>query len=168
MPYDKAFWSRLLVYIAKSVTGVVIVYLLSWLVNYNDRIWCLISVMLVLSPDGKDATSLAMNRIKANAVGAAVGFLVLAVYNRSDIYAMCVGIALTVVACTFLKLEAPTRSALAATIIILTHEAGRHIWDTAVERLISVMAGCVLGLVITLVFHSRFVTRTVAGIHDDA
>jgi uncharacterized membrane protein YgaE (UPF0421/DUF939 family) len=168
MPYNKAFWSRLLVYIAKCVAGVIIVYLLSWLVNYSDKIWCLISVMLVLSPDGKDATSLAVNRIKANAVGAAVGFAVLAIYNQSDIYAMCIGIALTVVACTFLKLEVATRSALAATIIILTHEAGRHIWDTAVERLISVMAGCVLGLVITLVFHSRFITRTVAGNHEEA
>ena len=165
-PYSKAYWTRLLIYIAKCVTGVVIVYALSWITQYNDKIWCLISVMLVLSPDGNDAVPLAVNRMKANAVGAAIGMLVLCVYNNTDVYAMIAGIALTALACTLLKLEVATRTALAATIIILTHEAGRHIWDTALERLVAVMVGCVLGLVITYIFHSRFLTRPVNADHN--
>ncbi len=164
--YSKAYWTRLLIYIAKCITGVGLVYVLSWLINYHETIWCLISVMLVLSPDGNDAVSLAVNRIKANAVGAAVGFLVLIIftsnmYGTTAIYGMALGVAVTAFACTLLNLEPATRTALAATIIILTHEPGRHVWDTAVERLIAVMVGCVMGLLITFIFHSRFLNRPV-------
>ncbi|PUZ20115.1 Fusaric acid resistance protein-like [Chitinophaga costaii] len=150
--------SRLLIYMAKCVTGVVIVYLLSYLMHYNDKIWCLISVLLVLSPDGNDAMQLALSRIKANAVGVSVGFLVLWVC-ASNVYSMMIGVAVTTLACSLLKLEAATRSALAATIIILTHEAGHHIWDTTVERFMAVMIGCLLGMLITVVFHSKYLNR---------
>jgi len=59
----------------------------------------------------------------------------------------------------FLKLENPTRSALAATIIVTLHESGKHIWDAAFERVVAVVAGCLLGLIITFIFHSRFTNR---------
>jgi uncharacterized membrane protein YgaE (UPF0421/DUF939 family) len=149
---------RLLIYICKCVAGALLVFLLARLLNYHDYIWCLISVMLVLSPDGTDAVALAMSRIKANLVGAGAGLLMLLVHP-SPIVMVCGGIAITAAVCTLLKLEPATRSALAATIIVTLHEAGKHVWDTALERIIAVLAGCLLGLLITFVFHSRFNTR---------
>lgn len=69
----------LLVYIAKCVLGVVIVYTVSTLINYKTFGWALISVILVLSPNGEDSMTLAFTRIKANLVGASVGILCLLV-----------------------------------------------------------------------------------------
>ncbi len=159
---------RTLVYIAKCVAGALLVFLIAHLLNYRDYIWCLISVMLVLSPDGSDAVSLAMSRIKANLVGAGAGALMLFVHP-SPVVMVSGGIAITVVVCTLLKLDLSTRSALAATIIVTLHEAGKHIWDTALERVIAVLAGCLLGLLVTFVFHSRFINRPAEGpAHQEA
>jgi len=149
---------RLIVYAAKCVTTILIAFLLAQLLHYNDYIWCLISAILVLSPDGKDALTLAMARLKANFIGAGAGLIMLLLHPMTVI--MVAGAAaITVVTCYFAKLENPTRSALAASIIVTLHESGKHIWDVALERVASVLAGCLLGLLITYVFHSRFITR---------
>lgn len=150
---------RVLTYAAKCVTGVLVVLGLSWATNYKDIIWVLISVMLVLSPDGSDAVTLAVTRIKANIVGGIVGFLLILIHPHL-ILMMCVAVFITVVICNLLNLEAATRTALAATIIVMTHEAGTHVWDTAVERVLSVLAGCLLGLVITFIFHNKYTRQT--------
>ena len=39
-------------------------------------------------------------------------------------------------------------------IIILLHVEGTHLWDAALSRVLAVMAGSLLGLGITYVFHS--------------
>lgn len=148
---------RLMVYTAKCVTGVVVSFLLARILNYNDFIWCLISIILVLSPDGKDAVPLAVNRMKANVVGAFAGLLMLSLHPPTLIM-VTGGVIITIVVCYLTNLENPTRTALAATIIVTLHEGGRHIWDVALERVIAVLAGCVLGMLITYLFHSRFIT----------
>ncbi len=150
--------NRLIIYIAKCVTGVLIAFLLAQLLHYSDYIWCLISIILVLSPDGTDALTLAVSRMKANLIGAGAGLIMLVLHPVSVI--MVAGaVIITIVVCYFAKLENPTRSALAASIIVTLHESGKHIWDAALERVIAVLAGCLLGLVITFIYHSRFTTR---------
>jgi uncharacterized membrane protein YgaE (UPF0421/DUF939 family) len=148
---------RLVVYIAKCITAVLISFLLARLLHYNDYIWGLISMILVLSPDGTDALTLATGRIKANLIGAGAGLIMLLIHPATVI--MVAGaVAITVIVCYFLKLENPTRSALAASIIVTLHESGPHIWDIALERVMAVLSGCILGLLITYAFHSRFIT----------
>jgi len=142
----------LLTYAAKCVTGTLLVFIIASFFDYTDIGWCLISVMLVLSPDGKESVPLAVTRIKANIVGAAVGMLCLCI-SHNNMWVLSLALALTVAFCYLFKLDAGIRSALAATIIIMLHEAGKHPWDSAIERVINVMAGCLLGLLITFVFH---------------
>ena len=156
---NKERLKRLLIYSAKCISGVLVVLLLSWLLDYKDVVWVLISVMLVLSPDGSDAVTLAVTRIKANIIGAASGFLLL-LFHPNLLVTMSIAVCITVVLCNILNLEAATRTSLAATIIVMTHEAGQHLWDTAVGRVISVLAGCVLGLLITFLFHNRYTKQT--------
>ena len=144
----------LLTYSAKCVTGTLIVFILSSLLNYKDLGWCLISVILVLSPDGKDSVPLAFTRIKANITGASVGVLCLLI-SPTNMWVLSIALTVTLALCYLFKLDAGVRSALAATIIIMLHEEGKHIWDTALERVISVLAGCLLGLIITFAFHFR-------------
>lgn len=141
-----------MIYAAKCVTGAVIVFVLSSLLHFKDIAWCLISVILVLSPDGKDTIRLAFTRIKANVVGAGVGLLCLLI-SPTNIWILSVALTVTLTLCYFFKLDAGARSALAATVIIMLHEEGRHVWDTALERVVAVLAGCALGLIITFVFH---------------
>lgn len=144
--------TSLIIYASKCVTGTLLVFFISSLIQYTDFGWCLISVILVLSPDGKDSVALAFTRIKANVVGAGVGIICLLI-SPTNIWILCVAVSLVISLCYLFKLDAGARSALAATIIIMLHEEGRHVWDTALERVIAVLAGCLLGLVITFIFH---------------
>jgi len=142
----------LLIYILKCAIGTITVFSISSLIHYKNVAWSLISVLLVLSPEGKDAISLALSRIKANIIGAAAGLasLLIAIPNM---WTISLAIAVTIFICHLLNLDAAVRSALAASVIIMLHPEGSHLWSTAIERLIAVFSGCVLGLVITFIFH---------------
>jgi uncharacterized membrane protein YgaE (UPF0421/DUF939 family) len=144
-----------LIYILKCAAGTIAVFAISSLIHYKNIAWSLISVLLVLSPEAKDSISLAFNRIKANLVGAGIGLLCLFIATP-NMWTLSLGIALTISVCYLLKLEAAARSALAATVIIMLHQEGTHLWNTATERVIAVFAGCVLGLIITFLFHLPF------------
>lgn len=143
-----------LIYAGKCVTATLIVFILSEALAYKDIAWCLISVILVLSPDGKDAFPLAFTRIKANLVGATVGVLCLLIATPG-MWILAFALAITLSLCYLFRFDAATRSALAATIIVMLHDTGKHLWDTALERVIAVFAGCTLGLLITLAFHFK-------------
>lgn len=149
---------NLLVYSAKCVTGCLSIFIIASLINYKDFGWALISVMLVLSADGKDSVPLAITRIKANVIGAAVGVLCLLI-SPTNMWILSIALVITLSLCYWLKLDAGIRSALAATIIIMLHQEGTHIWDTAAERISAVLAGCILGLLITFVFHFKNATK---------
>ena len=146
-----------LTYAGKCITAVLLVFMISAIINYKDIGWCLISVILVLSPDGKDALALAFTRIKANFVGASVGLLCLLI-SPNNMWLLSGALTITLALCYFFKFDTAMRSALAATVIIMLHEEGKHLWDTALERVIAVMAGGTLGLLITFGFHFNFKT----------
>lgn len=139
-------------YAAKCVIATMIVFTVAKIIHYNEMGWSLISVVLILSPDGKDAVKLALMRIKANFLGASIGFLCLLI-SPNNMWIMCAALTLTLAACYIFRFDAATRSALAATIIIMLHQEGKHLWTTALERVIAVLSGCSLGLLITFVFH---------------
>ncbi|MFP5042527.1 FUSC family protein [Parasediminibacterium sp. JCM 36343] len=152
----------LLIYAAKCATGSLAVYTISSLIHYTDIGWCLISVMLVLSADGKDSVPLAITRIKANLVGAGVGVLCLLV-SPTNMWILSIALTITVAFCYLFTLDTGIRSALAATIIIMLHGEGKHVWDTAIERIIAVLAGCLLGLLITFIFHFKISNNISSG-----
>ena len=154
----------LLIYAAKVATGTLVVYSGSILLHYKDIAWCLISVMLVLSPDGRESVPLAVTRIKANVVGACSGMLFLWI-APIDMWMMAIALVTTLSFCYLFRLDSGIRSALAATIILVLHEGGKHVWDTAIERVIAVLAGCIVGLAITFIFHfkSQYQEITIKG-----
>jgi len=154
----------LLIYAAKVATGTIIVYTGSLLLHYKDIAWCLISVMLVMSPDGRESVPLSVTRIKANVVGACSGMLCLWI-APIDMWMMAFALITTLSFCYLFKLDSGIRSALAATIILMLHGEGKHVWDTAIERVIAVLAGCVVGLAITFIFHfkSQYQEITIKG-----
>ena len=95
-------YKRSAIYAAKCVTGVLISFLLSKLLHYTDYIWCLISIILVLSPDGTDAISLSVNRMKANLIGAGAGLVMLLLHPYTVV--MITGaVVITIAICFFLN-----------------------------------------------------------------
>jgi uncharacterized membrane protein YgaE (UPF0421/DUF939 family) len=142
------------VYIAKCVSGILLCSFLSiFFRQWIDYSWSLISVVLVLSPEGTDAVELAMTRIKANFVGAGVGVILLFSQLPSP-WNIALGAALALFVCYQLKLNTAARSSLAAVIIILLHHEGTNLWSSALSRVSAVITGCVIGLIITYIFHS--------------
>lgn len=63
----------LLLYVIKSLIGVAVGFII-----YREfpsiGSWCLFSIILVLTPDRKDSINMALTRIKANVVGAVIGY----------------------------------------------------------------------------------------------
>lgn len=140
---------------AKIVAGMSLCFVTTAYVSWIDYSWCLISVVLVLSPEGTDALDLAFTRIKGNVVGACSGFLLLATHVPYP-YNLVTGAVLSLFLCDQFNLNAGARSTLAATIIVLLHKEGTHLWDAALGRVAAVIIGCLLGLAVTYVFHSLF------------
>ncbi|MBL7840025.1 MAG: FUSC family protein [Cyclobacteriaceae bacterium] len=150
----------LAIYAAKCVAGVLLCFPIYMFLNaWVDYTWSLISVILVLSPEGKDALDLALTRIKANFIGAGTGVLILLLHLPSP-WNLAAGAIISLFICDRLNLNAGARSTLAAMIIILLHQegstGGAHLWDSALSRIVAVVSGCLLGLLITYVFHSIF------------
>jgi len=138
-------------YIIKCLIGVAIGF---YLYRKYPEIgeWCLISIVLVLSPDRKDAMNLALIRIKANMVGAGIG-LTLFFIHPMNLLMMSIGVTLTIITCRLLKLQEVTRAAAVAVIIILLHQKGQYFWDVALERAGGVLGGCLIAMLITYTFH---------------
>jgi uncharacterized membrane protein YgaE (UPF0421/DUF939 family) len=147
--------SDFILYLIKSLIGVIIGF---YLFRRFPEVgaWCLISIVLVLSPDRKDAMNLALNRIKANLVGAGIG-LTLFFIHPMNLLMMSIGVLLTIIVCQLLKLQDVSRSAAVSVIIILLHQKGAYFWDVALERAGGVVGGCIIAMLITFVFHYALV-----------
>ena len=147
----------LFLYIAKCVSGGLFVFLISWLINYKDFSWCIISVMLVLTPESSEAISLAITRIKANFIGGIVSIFFILI-NLPLYLSISLSVVLTILACNHFKLMTGSRAAIAAVIIIMMHgEEFSHpnFWSITFQRLASVIIGCLIGLLVTIIFNQR-------------
>ena len=154
-----------LMYTAKCITGTIVVYLVDSFFPFLDVGWSLISFVLVLSPDGKDAVNLAVTRIKANIIGAIVGLLCLLIAPAT---AWMVSIALigTILLCFVFRLEAGVRIALAGTILVMLRRS-QYSWDAALERVIAVVIGCLVGMLSTYIFHSKLAASNQSAISHE-
>ena len=144
--------SDFFMYIIKCLIGVAIGF---YLYRKYPEIgtWCLISIVSVLSPDRKDAMKLALVRIEGNLVGAGIG-LALFFIHPMNLLMLSLGVTLTIITCSLLKLQEVIRSAAVAVIIILLHQKGQYFWDAALERAGGVLVGCLIAMLITYTFHA--------------
>jgi uncharacterized membrane protein YccC len=152
-------YKRLSIYIGKILCGVLLSYVIAQFFSIFDFGWIVISTFLVLSPEGKDAVDLAIIRIKANFVGAGTGLILLA-FNLPILLGICIGATVALIICDLLKLSLGAKSTLAAVVIVLMNSNENSFWSSPLHRLSSVIAGCLLALVITYVFHSILKVET--------
>src|ERR1700685_3757388 len=100
-------------YVLKCLLGVTICYFLyTWFPKY-PFFWALVSVVLAISPDNTNRQ--AYDRMKANLLGCAIG-LGLYFLHLPSLLTLCLGVLLTILIGTALKILTALRSALAALI----------------------------------------------------
>jgi len=142
-----------IIYLIKCIIGIVCAYYLTDLLHLtNIASWCLLSTLLVLAPDTKDSYKLAITRIKANLIGAAVGLLILTIYTPGVLWVI-IGVVIAIILSYVLNIEIAARSAAVAVIIILMHDETHHMWEVAIDRASGVLLGCAIGMAITFIFH---------------
>lgn len=152
---------NLLIYISKCVTGCIVIFLLSWFFNYPDITWSIISVMLVLTPESDEAIPLAITRIKSNLIAGAASLLFLLFFPANPITIIVV-IIVTILLCYKFKVMTGSRAAIAAVIIIMFHGieySQRSFWSVTLERISSVVIGCLIGLLVTILFHKKLLKK---------
>lgn len=141
------------IYIGKVTTAIILCYLLSHAVSKIDYIWAMVSAMLVMSPEGKDAIELSLIRIKGNIIGVLVGVLFLIVELENPVN-LVAGAAVSLFACHRLRLMAGARATLVAMVITMMHTESADHFSAAVTRVAAVVAGCAIALLATELFHN--------------
>lgn len=137
------------IYLLKCLTGVLICYVLYIKIPAYPFVWAVVSVVIALSPD--NSNKLAYDRMTANLMGCAVG-LALFPIDLPVWVGLCIGLALTISLSHALKKDEALRSALAALVIVLLNEEKTRQWYVPMERVVCVVAGCVVALLVTLGF----------------
>lgn len=147
---NRSAYSTYFIYLMKCLTGVIICYLLYKYIPQYPFYWSLVSVVVALSPD--NSNTLAYDRMKANLLGCAVG-LCLYPIHISYLLILCIGVILTIVIGIAFRITQTLRSALAALVIVTIQEQLENHWYIALERVACVVAGCLVALLVTMLFN---------------
>lgn len=142
--------SDLIMYGFKCIVGFLIGYELYLSFPEYELYWTLLSIILVISPEVKDARRLSIERFKSNLIGSGIGLFCYFIH-APNVYMLVLGIILSIATCYFFNLMNVARTAIVALIIVLIHEQTQMSWTGAVERFISVTTGCFIGLSITII-----------------
>jgi uncharacterized membrane protein YccC len=138
-------------YIIKCIIATMICYGLYRLFPRHQMHWSIISVLLVLAPEHADSVRLALDRIKANVIGAGIG-LGAFLSHLPEAAGLPAAVVATILVCYFFRLKNPSRSALAAVVIVLIQETEENTAAAASERTLCVIVGCAVGLLVTFLF----------------
>ena len=139
-------------YNLKCLVGVTIGYLLykAFPQQSGQYFWMLISILLSITHDNN--SKVAHDRTRGNIVGSGVGLFVFFLRNPPNLLTICLGVAATITICFYLNLISVSRTALVGFIIVVIYEEAHSSWEGAIYRLVSVVVGCLIGLVINYTF----------------
>jgi len=141
--------SGVIIYAVRCIIGFIIGYTIYVTLPDYEGYWTLLSILLVITPEDKDAKRLSIERMKANLIGSCVA-LILFLIHRPNLFIILIGVMAIIVICYGFNLLNVARTAMATLIIVLIYEQETTSWLGAVERLVCVVTGCLIGLGITL------------------
>ncbi len=147
----QTFKSPIFIYTIKCLLGVSIGYWLYIRFPGHQFFWSLISIILVIAPDPRHSSQLAFDRMKANVIGSLTG-LFLFLIGEPGLLLISLGVAITIGLCALFNLMNASRSSLAALLIVTMYEKNGNSWHIALERVGCVIIGCLIGLIISVVF----------------
>jgi uncharacterized membrane protein YgaE (UPF0421/DUF939 family) len=140
-------------YLIKCLISVIICYALYELMPQYPLQWAIITVVSVLSPDNNNI--LAYNMLKANMLGCSIG-ICLYPLHLTDVWKLCIGVIVTVSLGILLRLSSALRTALVALVIVTIYGEKTKHWYLALERVGCVMVGCLVAVMVTLLFNLVF------------
>ena len=149
---DLLQWDNTL-YATRCIIGVVICYILFIYFPSLPFQWSVVSVVVAISPD--NSPQLAVDRMKANLLGCAIGFALFFVHEP-NLLMLCIGIILVIISGLSLQLQGSIRSALAAIVVLMVDSTHEHDWRLALGRLSCVIIGCLIALLVTIGFNRIF------------
>lgn len=139
-------------YIVKCLAGVSLGYVLlkAFPRQSGQYSWLLISILLSITHDNNSKA--AHDRMRGNIVGSLVGLVVFFLHNPPNLLTVGIGVVVTITICFRLDLIGVCRTALVAFIIVMIFEEAHSSWMGAIYRMVSVVLGCLIGLVINYTF----------------
>lgn len=142
--------SQLIIYIIRCVIGFLIGYSLMIRFPEYELFWSLLSIILVISPEGKDTRKLTIERVKSNLIGSVVGLICLFI-NSPTVLLLVLGIVFAIIICYLFKVMNMSRVAIVAFLIIMlqTHTMDESI--APIVRFATVTLGCFIGLSVVIV-----------------
>lgn len=138
-----------IIYATRCVLGFLIGYELYIRFPEYELMWTLISIILVISPEGKDSRRLSIERFKSNLIGSIVGLFCLLLHAPTFSITI-LGILATIGICYIFKIMNMARVALVALLIIMVQPHFEQAEIAPFARIISVTLGCFIGLFITV------------------
>lgn len=142
--------SQPIIYFIRISIGFSIGYYIYKHYNQHEALWAILSIILVISPEGKNSKKLSIDRLKSNLIGSVVGLICLQIHEP-NFYLILFGIILTIFVCYFFKVLDMARVALVALIIILIQPFTGMEDLTPFLRFFSVTAGCIIGFLTVVV-----------------
>ena len=141
--------SQIIIYTIRCLLGFLIGYFLMMQFPKFELFWTLLSIILVISPEGKDSQKLTIDRVRSNFIGSIVGLLCHLIYS-TNLYVLIGGIITTVIICYLFKVMNMSRVAIVAFLIVMLQS---HTLDQSIApifRFLTVAGGCLIGLTITV------------------
>ncbi|WCM42888.1 FUSC family protein [Flavobacterium sp. CBA20B-1] len=114
-----------------------------------ELFWTLLSIILVISPEGKDSQKLTLERVRSNFIGSIVGLLCFLIH-ATNIYVLLLGIVATIVICYLFKVMNMSRVAIVAFLIVMLQSHTLEQSIAPIFRFLTVAFGCFIGLSITV------------------
>ncbi|MHC5308789.1 FUSC family protein [Myroides sp. LJL116] len=144
-----------IIYSVRCTLALIIGHILLQKLPDYQMMWTLISIILVISPEGQNSKKLSIERFKSNLVGSIAGLVCLEIEPSPDFWMCLFGFFLTIITCFIFNILNMARVALVALIIILiqpqpSQEASKIVEATPLIRALSVTLGCFIGLAITV------------------
>jgi uncharacterized membrane protein YgaE (UPF0421/DUF939 family) len=110
-------------------------------------LWAVVSATVVIQPDVRASVSATSLRVVANLLGAGTGALLALAPWSEPIPALVLGLFFVAFACHVLGIDAASRSASVAVVIVLLRSS--DVLDTSKTRVLGVTLGCGVALVVT-------------------
>lgn len=141
--------SQLAVYIVRCVIGFLLGYWLMHRFPEYEPFWALLSIILVISPEGKDSRRLTGERVKSNLIGSSVGLLCHLIHPTT-IFMLVAGIVFTSIICHLFKVMNMSRVAIVAFLIVMLQSHTLNENTAPLFRFATVAFGCFTGFAVTV------------------
>ena len=142
-------------YILEMLSACLICYWLYESFPQYNLISAVVYAAVVISPIREKSRALVISRIKANFLGAFLGFLAM-LFTGPTFISLAIGAIAAILLCNALKIMDTARSALLTMVAVVIPHYLEPSGVVVLERIVSVTCGCLIALMITIAFEMAY------------